>query len=209
MQDCGEGILRGDLSAFTTLLTDHCLGGGLWWPWWRSLWWRWGWWWWRRWWRWWWRWSISIHLLPDGSLFIPAAPLVGIMLFIRIYNTALIILSNIYSYNKIILTFHISLMFLLKGKLSTIGDFQNIFVVLLLTMWWKVGQQNNVKFTFRSFYTWEGRVDCEYLVKNCDISGGLGEIWAPPTLPGEKWPVDDFVDPRSCSLLSPAKTSSS
>ena len=35
-------------------------------------------------------------------------------------------------------------------------------------------KQNNVKFTFRSFYTWEGRVDCEYLVKNCDISGGLG-----------------------------------
>ena len=28
MQDCGEGILRGDLSAFTTLLTDHCLAGG-------------------------------------------------------------------------------------------------------------------------------------------------------------------------------------
>ena len=34
----------------------------------------------------------------------------------------------------------------------------------------------------RSFYTWGWLVDCEYLVKNCDISGGLGEIWAPPTL---------------------------
>ena len=32
----------------------------------------------------------------------------------------------------------------------------------------------------KSFYTWEGLVDCEYLVKNCDISGGLGEIWVPP-----------------------------
>ena len=34
----------------------------------------------------------------------------------------------------------------------------------------------------RSFYTWGWLVDCKYLVKNCDISGGLGEIWAPPTL---------------------------
>ena len=34
----------------------------------------------------------------------------------------------------------------------------------------------------RSFYTWGWLVDCEYLLKNCDISGGLGEIWAPPTL---------------------------
>ena len=64
--------------------------------------------------------------------------------------------------------------------------------VVTMTMNWEISHKEIWRHTTR------GMRNGEYLLRNCDISGEVEMVgWGP----GEKLPVDDFVDPHSCSLL--------